>query len=214
MTIPNTVSSINAFAFDECHSLSNIVLPESITSIFDWAFARCYQLQSIALPSQIASINAGLFYSCSSLTSIAMPSNVLSIGNEAFSGCIGLSDFSILVPNTVSSIGNSAFRGCTALTSIVMPSSMKSIGDSVFCPYEDAYGQWHSNNIQHLELNNGLERIGSSAFAASPKLSGQIVIPNTVTSIGDHAFGNCPFINAVKLSENLSAISEGLFSDC
>ena len=162
-------------------------------------------------------IDCSAFQECSALVTrdedrgISLTgTGITEIRDYTFYECKSLTDFSALVPNTVSSIGNSAFSGCPYLTSIVMPSSMKSIGDAVFSPSEDG----SINDIRHLGLNNGLEHIGLGAFDTSLQLSGQIVIPNTVTSIGDYAFAYCSHINAVKLSENLSAISESLFSNC
>ena len=42
--IPDSVTSIGAFAFVSCDSLTNIIIPDSVTSIGDAAFECCTNL--------------------------------------------------------------------------------------------------------------------------------------------------------------------------
>ena len=55
-------------------------IPESVTSIGDYAFQNCSSLQSITIPSGVTSIGSSAFNGCSSLQSITIPSGVTSIG--------------------------------------------------------------------------------------------------------------------------------------
>ena len=90
-TIPNSVTSIGRYAFDDCTGLTSITIPNSVTSIGDWAFCYCTRLTSITVPDSVTSIGEGAFY-CSGLTSITIPDSVISIGDSAFVGCTGLKD--------------------------------------------------------------------------------------------------------------------------
>ena len=45
--IPNSVTSIEKYAFDGCTSLTSIVIPNSITSIVDYAFYGCTELRTV-----------------------------------------------------------------------------------------------------------------------------------------------------------------------
>ena len=90
VTILDTVTSIEQYAFRRCISLSSVILPSSLTSIGFGAFEHCSSLTSIAIPEGVTSIGSYAFSSCSSLTSITIPEGVTSIRNYAFSGCSSL----------------------------------------------------------------------------------------------------------------------------
>ena len=52
MTIPNSVTSIGTYAFNNCRSLTSVTIPDGVTSIDDSVFLSCRNLkQLILLPS-------------------------------------------------------------------------------------------------------------------------------------------------------------------
>ena len=51
ITLPASVTSIGAWAFNDCRSLALITLPDGLTSIGRAAFANCRFLASITLPA-------------------------------------------------------------------------------------------------------------------------------------------------------------------
>ena len=69
---------------------SNVVIPDSVTSIEALAFEDCTSLESIIIPNSVTSIGNNAFNHCTSLTSITIPNSVTSIGNYAFDGCKNL----------------------------------------------------------------------------------------------------------------------------
>ena len=64
----------------------NTIIPNSVTSIEKYAFARCNGLTSITIPNGVTSIGYCAFEGCSGLTSITIPGTVTSIGSNAFYG--------------------------------------------------------------------------------------------------------------------------------
>ena len=117
VTIPSSVISIGRSAFCLCTGLISVTIPNSVTSIDMEAFKWCSHLTSVIMSNSVTSIGYGTFYNCSGLTSITIPSSVISIDTQAFSECYGLT--SITIPNSVTSIGNLAFANCSGLTSVV-----------------------------------------------------------------------------------------------
>ena len=104
-TIPDSVTSIGGFAFEDCKNLTSITIPDSVTSIGDYAFNGCENLKSITIPDSVTSIEFSAFNGCSSLTSITIPDSVTSIGDGAFSFCENLT--SVYCKATIPPTGDS-----------------------------------------------------------------------------------------------------------
>lgn len=87
----------------------SVTIPDSVTSIESFAFVPCVALTSVIFEenSQLSSIGSNAFSNCSSLESITIPDSVTTIGDYAFSDCSSLE--SIIIPEKVTSIGNYAF---------------------------------------------------------------------------------------------------------
>ncbi len=126
--IPDGVTSIGHYSFYDCDGITNITLPDGLISIGDCAFEGCDKLTSINIPDSVTSIGGWAFGDCA-LTSITIPGSVKSIGWRAFRYC-GLT--SVTIESGVTSIGNGAFEYCSKLTTVTIPKSVTSIGDSAF----------------------------------------------------------------------------------
>ena len=87
VTIPNSVTSIESGAYQNCIGLTSVTIPNSVTSIGDYAFRNCSGLTSVTIPNSVTSIGDNAFNGCSCLTSITIPNSVTSIGISAFSSC-------------------------------------------------------------------------------------------------------------------------------
>ena len=103
-------------------------IPNSVTSIEDWAFYSCEGLTSITIPNSVTSIGNEAFWDCDGLTSVTIPNSVTSIGENAFYNCDDLT--SVTIGNSVTSIGNYAFSQCYALTEIYSLSSDPAVCDA------------------------------------------------------------------------------------
>ena len=233
VTIPSSVTSIDAWAFEGCSGLTSLIIPSSVTSIERSAFKDCSGLTSLTIPSSVTSIERSAFKDCSGLTNLTIPSSVTEIGESAFEGCSGLT--SLTIPSSVTSIERSAFKGCSGLTSLIIPSSVTSIGSYVF---ENCSG------LTSITIPSSVTEIGGAAFKGCSSLINlyykiddeietylryghlyinvkcgieyylngkkitSVAIPSTITKLGEYAFQNCRDLTSVYVSWQ-SPISTG-----
>lgn len=126
---------------------------------------------------------------------------VETIPDNAFYGVSKVSH--IIIGDDVKHIGNSAFSNSTIQYVIIK--GAKSIGNF-------AFGNGNESLIS-VTLNEGLESIGNYAFQ-SCKIITDIVIPNSVKTIGDNAFCFCIRLKNLTLGSGLLQIGELAFSGC
>lgn len=120
----------------------------------------------------------------------------------------------IVLPDTCEEIGDYAFSGCSNLLKVNLPANLKTLGKGTFaqavnvkftlsssntylalknnCVYSKDYAvlYWASAVSGKLTLPSGLQRINDYAFYYNTNIT-EIVVPSTVTEIGEGAFGNC-----------------------
>ncbi len=73
--IPNSVTSIDDYAFFSCYRLTSITIPNSVTSIGYHAFENCFGMKSVYIPNSVTNIGNGAFIYCRGLTSITCEAN-------------------------------------------------------------------------------------------------------------------------------------------
>ncbi|MDB4302208.1 leucine-rich repeat domain-containing protein [bacterium] len=185
LTIPDCFTSIGEWAFLDFKALTSITIPDSVTSIKNFAFMGCSSLTSITIPDSVTSIGIGAFLNCNSLASITIGDSVTRIPNLAFKFCDSLT--SITIGNGVTSIGGSAFFGCMSLTNIEV----------------------NAGNLNYMDIDGVLFNKEKTELIRYPLANGpSYVIPDSVTSIGDHAFSGCSSLTSIKIPNSVNYIAE------
>ena len=266
LVIPSSVTSIGDFAFSYCKSLCNLVIPSSVTNIGNAAFYGCSSLCDLVVHSSVTSIGDFAFYDCRSLRDLVIPSSVTSIGSGAFNCCSSLqlkikspkfelydgcividlekkavlscldNKSNIEIPSSVTSIGGGAFRFCRSLRDLVIPSSVTSIEHSAFnccsslqlkikSPKFELYDGCIVIDLEKKEVLSCLDNksnivipssvtsIGNHAFYACDSLC-DLVIPSSVTSIGNSAFAYCDSLCDLVIPSSVTSIGNRAFYGC
>lgn len=220
-----TLGSDNCFA--RCSSLESITFPDTMTgNLRGYTFSGCTALSSVTIPNSFTGyIGNSCFNGCTSLKTFVIPSGTTKISTDAFrnSGITGLT-----IPATCYVEG--AFYNCTALTGNLnfLASNQKNIpynccyncsaltsiqigtgvtGYSSYCLYNCA-------SLTSLPMPSGLKEIGSQAFYHCASIDGNIIIPNTCTTIQNQAFEGCSTLKSITFPTGYTIIESGMCKDC
>ena len=167
------------------------------------------------IPESVESIGAHAFSYCNALKSITIPDSTTTIGDYAFYSCWGLT--SITIPKEVAYIGNMAFYWCKNLLEIrVNPdnSNYLSLDGVLFDKDEANLIQYPSSKPgNHYLIPNSVESIGDGAFGGNNNLM-SVNIPDSVISIGNQAFWNIQTLISVTVGYNVESIGYYAFGSC
>jgi len=217
-------------AFYGCSRLTSVTIPSSVTTIDASAFYNCRGLTSVTIHNSVTNIGNFAFFNCIGISGLlSIPNSVEAIGESAFSGCSGID--SLYIGSSVETIGDNAFvdcpvsylhynaRNCTSwlnynsnspfnpfrstLQTLVLGENVESLPDYAFYDYDV---------LSSLSLSNSLVSIGSNAFADCDNLLS--LDTRNVVSVGDFAFANCDRLVQVNIGDSARTIGNGAFEGC
>ena len=181
---------IPANAFFDKKSLIYFVFPEEITEICSSSFTNTSISGALIIPDRVTEIGNSAFYNCKHISSLQLSNKLTKIDDYAFYNCLSLSG------------------------SLILPESLIYIGARVFCSEKESYGTPGIQFTGELHLPENLEYIGEGAFCGTSSFVGNLVIPEKITSIPNHAFWVSGFTGTLSLPSNLRYIGERAFAEC
>ena len=155
----------------------------------------------------------------------------------------------VVIPESITYNGNSykvtiigdAFKMCPDLTSITIPPTVTKIGDffctggvsnlkevhisdlaawcsvsmtgSISLLYYAHHLYLNNKEVKELVIPNSVTSIGDRAFSGYSGLT-SVTIPNSVTSIGEGAFSNCTNLTSVTIGNSVTSIGKEAFYSC
>ena len=170
---------------------------------------------SVIIENGVTSIGDYAFYWCDSIRDISIPQSVTSIGDYAFYWCNSLRG--ITIPESVTNIGNFACFGCSALSEISTAennSYYTSIDGVLYNKDMTTLVQYPAGKTDDTYLiPNSVTSIGCGAFGDCNNLK-KITIPNGVTNIEKFAFEGCSSITEITIPKSVTSIGHTAFGCC
>ncbi len=242
--IPDTVTEIGNYLFNDCYNLVNITLPNTIKKVGCSAFLGTPWFEKltdefviigdgvlikyngkggdITLPQTVKFLSDA-FADNSKILRVDIPLSVVGLSDYAFYNCASLSE--IFVPSHISDIGAHAFYGTTWL--MAENDDFVILGNQVLIDY--------LGSETNVTIPDTIKYI-SSAFDSKTSVT-SVIIPASVncvlsgafyecssltsvtflgpnTQIEENAFTGCTNLTEITLPENLKIISDFMFYSC
>lgn len=203
------VKSIGTEAFNGSNYMTKLTIGENVETIGNTAFgAFGYNVSSnkwnaLVIPDKVKAIGNGVFNGYSRFTSIKLGKGLKTIGNEAFT-CGGVTG-DITIPDNVTYIGTNAFNGCQADGILTIGSGVKELSVGVF---------QNMTKIKNVVIGDNVESIGGSALRGLTSVTGQLILPSNLKTIGAHAFFTSTFTGRLDFPNTLTSIGDYAFPNC
>ncbi len=212
--IPDNIIGIGSEAF-YATGLKKVVIPDSVTSVEQSAFQDCGNVESIVVGEGLKEIQNCAFKVGSKLKTVTWNAKFCTTNTNAKTAAFFPAvkcDFTF--GDGVEHIPSQLLYSCNWLENITIPDSVISIGNNVF---ENT--KWYKNQSDGLiyagkvlykykgtmpentliTVKEGTLGIADSAFTGCKTLTG-IIVPESVKSIGSQIFNNCTSLTAVYIS--------------
>lgn len=245
-----TLKRINDGAFLAASGLGTIVIPETVTTIGEKVFDEC-DVTQLLIPASVTEMGKSPICRCPELESVTVAEGNTHFGT--FDGVLmdkaqtrlivypaKLEGKAYTVPATVTTIDEYAFNNLAFLTSVTIPASVSELMRYMFSnatslaeinidPANTAYcseeGVVYTADMETLIIypsgkpekdytpNTAVKTIGNTAFSQAAYLEA-VTIPEGVTSIGISAFYGCSLLRHVSFSESVTKIDVNAFGYC
>lgn len=138
-TVPEDVTDIGAYAFQDCSGLTSVIIPGSVTGIGDYAFQGCTRLTTANIPQGVTAIGKRAFEKCSDLISVSIPNSVTTVGSVPFNACTNITFINLDCDN----IGNSWFPSSKKkLKTVVLGEHVRELSNTAFKNYTGLKEIW------------------------------------------------------------------------
>ena len=213
--------------------------------IYQYAFYKNDNITSVVIPDSVTSIDSYAFYDCDSLTSVTIGDSVTSIGDYAFSSCYKLVEiinksslniqkkggvyqnlddhayYTLEVHNGNRKIVNKdgylfyTYEGVNYLvnyvgtdTALTLPANYNGENYVIY-----QYAFYKNDNITSVIIPDSVTSIGDYAFDDCDSLT-SMTIGNNVKNLGDSSFAGCSSLTSVMISDSVRSIGKDAFNSC
>lgn len=190
------LEAVSCEAFYKCSKLVSLKLPKTVKRIGERAFDFCGALSdtNVLMNTQVEIIETCAFSSCYKLKTLHLPDTLKIIGDYAFlqSGLTAMT-----IPESVTKLGIGAFSDCKHLLEVTLPKGLEVIPKDCFTGCEQ---------LEYIEWPTSLTKIEEHAFFNCNFT--EVVIPESVTEIGDGAFAYCKNLEKIYFPASVEILGD------
>lgn len=230
LSIPATVTSIPAYALQNCNSLTRVTIMEGVESIGISSFEGCSGLQSVSIPSSVTEINNRAFNVGSTnsleearfatwatlynITFADKNSNPLYNAHHLYIGNNEQESKEVTLPSTAY-IKPRIFAGASFITRVTIPSQVTFIGEDAFCDCSKINTVIYEDENQLKETSYANEKANPLYYGATPSITGVALGTLTFThNIKDNAFTNAKWLTEITIGPGVTSIGKNAFKAC
>lgn len=200
-----TVDNVIGERFFNDIGLEVLYLPNSVIQIDKEAFVGM-PLKLVTIPAYITTIGNSAFLNCADITLLTIPNSILHVGDKAFSGCSGIKNIVIEDGKNELTLGSEPFSSCR-FNSLYLGRDLSlkahSLTNSPFIAIQ---------SLTSVTISDAVTSICNGAFEQTGLKS--IVIPESVTAIGEYAFASCGNLESIELPHSLKSLGKGALFGC
>ena len=213
IVLPDGITHIGNVAFADCANLTNIDIPSSVTSLGDGAFSWT-GLQFVTIPASVTTMGEQVFETCNDLRTILYEGNPTIINNQTVHPLIGCVHLDTIITPAALWHCTSAEQALEARYGVPHKARYIEVTDGELTKQAMSYIAQNSSALEVLDLTaatNTTLPLGAlmNSYCLSylylpeqiqtvPEMLAEdcyslmeIIIPATVTEIGNYAFAGC-----------------------
>lgn len=196
---------------------STVILPSTInswpvTKIGEDAFQDNTTITSVTIPASVTEIGSNAFAGCTNLTSVHYAGDwsnlTIQSGNPAVQDAANAPLFNFEFILNNTAVVVTNYKYNGAAADVTIPSRYQGKPVTTI-----GHAAFFNSAVTSVTIPDSVTSISDEAFINCPKLT-NISIPNSVTYIGFSAFSSCTSLKSITLPSSLSFISGALFLGC
>ena len=196
---------------------STVILPSTInswpvTKIGEDALKDNTTITSVTIPASVTEIGSNAFAGCTNLTSVNYAGDwsnlTIQSGNPAVQDAANAPLFDFEFILNNTAVVVTNYKYNGAAADVTIPSRYQGKPVTTI-----GHAAFFNSAVTSVTIPDSVTSISDEAFINCPKLT-NISIPNSVTYIGFSAFSSCTSLKSITLPSSLSFISGALFLGC